>query len=191
MRKFTAALVAAFLMPLIFSINAHAMTEEEYQYEIWKQFNEQFWEQYYAQRDALLNPKKDPEVKIEEEVEEVKEEPVQTSLGVTDEEFEALCMIGMNEAGNQGTQGIRYVIACVLNRVDDPKRPNDILGVIYEPNQFWTKGVNRPTEEVKEAVRLELQNRSDYTIEYFRTGDYTPYGKAKFVYKDHFFSEAL
>jgi len=189
MRRLTAALVAAFLMPIIFALNAHAMTEEEYQYEIWKQWNAQFWDQYYAQRDALLNPKKDPEVKKVKEP--VKKEVKETGLSVTDEEFDALCNIGMNEAGNQGTQGIRYVIACVLNRVDNPKRPNDILSVIYEPHQFYTKGAAEPTEEVKEAVRMELKNRSDYTIEYFQTGEYTQYGKAKFKYGDHYFSEAL
>ena len=183
MRKFTAALGAAFLMPIIFALNVHAMTD--YEYEIWKQWNAQFWEQYYAQRDALLNPKKSTEAKIE------KEPAKETGLSVTDEEFDALCNIGMNEAGNQGMQGIRYVIACVLNRVDNPKRPNDILGVIYEPYQFYTKGTAEPTEEVKEAVRLELKNRSDYTIEYFQTGEYTQYGKAKFKYGDHYFSEAL
>lgn len=185
-----AALVVAFLMPFIFSTSVHAMTKEEYEYEIWKQFNEQFWEQYYEQRDELLSVNKEVTV-VEEEPENEVEKIPGWELPVTDEEFEALCMIGMNEAGNQGVQGIRYVIACVLNRVDDPNRPNNILGVIYEPNQFWTKGTNTPTEEVREAVRAELLNRSDYTIEYFKTGGYTPYGKPKFVFGDHYFSEPL
>lgn len=191
MKRFNlAALVVAFLMPFIFSTSVHAMTKEEYEYEIWKQFNEQFWEQYYEQRDELLGVNKEVTVVEEEPKKEVEKNPG-GELPVTDEEFEALCMIGMNEAGNQGIQGIRYVIACVLNRVDDPNRPNNILGVIYEPNQFWTKGTNTPTEEVREAVREELLNRSDYTIEYFKTGGYTPYGKPKFQHGDHYFSEPL
>ena len=138
MKRFNlAALVVAFLMPIIFSTSVHAMTKEEYEYEIWKQFNEQFWEQYYEQRDELLGVSKKEEKApaVEEEPKKEVEKIPGGEIPVTNEEFEALCMIGMNEAGNQGIQGIRYVIACVLNRVDDPNRPNDILGVIYEKQE--------------------------------------------------------
>lgn len=90
MKRFNfVALVVAFLMPFIFSTSVHAMTKEEYEYEIWKQFNEQFWEQYYEQRDELLGVNKEVTVVEEEPKKEVEKIPG-GETPVTNEEFEAL-----------------------------------------------------------------------------------------------------
>lgn len=188
-KHYLAGLVLAFFIAFInpVTVNAQDTTAESieavhnevsfYQEEIQRQFEEQFqvqfmlqWqEQYMEQLQAQLNS--EPEITV------------------TDEEFNALCMVGMNEAGNQGTQGIRYVISCVLNRVEDPRFPNDILGVIYQPNQFSTHHKFVPTEEVREAVRMELKERSDSTIKWFCSTGYNYYGVPKFQHGGHWFSE--
>lgn len=175
---YLAGLVLAFFIAFINPIQANAeeVISEEYAEIIYQQFLEQFQEQYEAQlaeQIATLESQNFPG----------------EGFSVTDEEFEALCMVGMNEAGNQGTQGIRYVISCVLNRVEDPRFPNDILGVIYQPNQFSTHHNFVPTEEVSEAVRMELKERSDYGIKWFcSAGGYNYYGSPAFRYGGHWFS---
>lgn len=47
-----------------------------------------------------------------------------------------LMRIASCEAGNQGVEGMAYVMRVVLNRVEDKSFPEGILAVITEPEQF-------------------------------------------------------
>lgn len=55
----------------------------------------------------------------------------------TQEEVEALAQLLYGEALNCTVEGQAGVIWCVLNRVDDPRFPDTILGVITQYNQFF------------------------------------------------------
>ena len=52
-----------------------------------------------------------------------------------DEQY-LLASLAMCEAGNQDTEGKALVILTVLNRVADPRFPNTIHDVVFQPGQF-------------------------------------------------------
>ena len=87
-----------------------------------------------------------------------------------DLELLALCIEA--EAGNQDLETKRACAAVILNRVDDPAWPDTIREVItkkYEFSSYWNGAIERvwePAESTYEAVRLELENRSN-TYLYF------------------------
>ena len=129
-----------------------------------------------------------PEVIIEyNEPEYVKEELLYDEL-----EYLAACVEA--EAGNQGLLGKRYVTDVILNRVDSDKFPNTITEVINEPRQFSVVSDGRinevvPTEETYQAIQLELENRLDDTILFFRTEHYHIGYTPCFQHEDHYFSK--
>lgn len=112
----------------------------------------------------------------------VKQGVIMTDEMIEEEEYydslETLALCVEAEAGNQGLLGKQLVADVILNRVDSPYFPNDINSVISEKGQFdvWSSGaMNRiiePSEETLEAVRLELENRTNNKILYFKTGGY-------------------
>ena len=119
-------------------------------------------------------------------VEELEEELFCDSL-----ELLALCV--ESEAGNQGLYGKKLVVDVVLNRVDDPNYPDNIADVIMQQNQFsvvldgriWTV---EPSEETFEAIREELEVRTNTEIIFFTSEGYSPYGEPWGKVGDHYFS---
>lgn len=171
MRKFlSAVLVAAFLMPIFSSMVLAADADDIYYQQFLEQFQAQYEEQLAAQIAAL-----------EEE---------QTGIQVTDYERALLERVAMNEAGNQGVQGMRYVVACVLNRVEcqDPFFPDTIEEVIFQPSQFASWEPKYISDECRQAVELELQERSNSEIIFFCSTGYNYYGTPSFRFGDHWFS---
>lgn len=80
----------------------------------------------------------------------------------------------MAEAGNQDLTGKRLVVDVVLNRVDDPRFPNTIEGVIYEEGQFepMTNGAFEEamwtiTPDCFKAVEMEWNQRLNYDYLWF------------------------
>jgi Cell wall hydrolyses involved in spore germination len=64
------------------------------------------------------------------------------------------------EARGEPFQGKVAVGAVVVNRVKDPRFPNTIRDVIYEPNQFAVGGLHRfpvPSEESRRAAIAALR----------------------------------
>ena len=55
---------------------------------------------------------------------------------VTAEEYEALLRIVEAEAGGENVEGRMLVASVVLNRVNYKRFPDDIIGVIFQKNQF-------------------------------------------------------
>ena len=106
-------------------------------------------------------------------------------------ELLALCVEA--EAGNQGLYGKKLVVDVVLNRVDDPNYPDNIADVIMQQNQFsvvldgriWTV---EPSEETFEAIREELEQRTNTEIIFFTSEGYSPYGEPWGKIGDHYFS---
>lgn len=106
-------------------------------------------------------------------------------------ELLALCVEA--ESGNQGLYGKKLVADVVLNRVDSPDYPDNITDVIMQPNQFsvvpdgriWTV---EPSEETFEAIREELEQRTNIDIIFFTSEGYSPYGEPWKKIGDHYFS---
>lgn len=109
--------------------------------------------------------------------------------------LELLAMCVEAEAGNQSLYGKRLVVSVILNRVEDStgEWPDDITGVITQPYQFstwWSGAIERavPSEETYEAVRLELEERTNHEIFYFTSEGYSKYGTPWQKVEDHYFS---
>ena len=112
---------------------------------------------------------------------------------ITQAERYLLAAIVYAEANTESLLGKQYVVDVILNRVDDPRFPNCIAQVIYEPYQFWTKGM--PTDydsipsDIYLAIDLELDCQTDTEVLYFRTGHYHSFGTPLFQCGSHWFSK--
>ena len=118
--------------------------------------------------------------------EDIEEEKYYDSL-----ELMAICIEA--EAGNQGLEGKRLVADVILNRVDSPDFPNSITELITQPYHFssyWDGAMELavPTDETFEAVRLELEHRTNSEILYFTAGEWSEYGTKWKQIGDHYFS---
>lgn len=94
------------------------------------------------------------------------------------------------EAGNQPIEGKRLVAAVILNRVDSEQFPNTVEGVLSAPGQFATfhaLSKSHPTIEDAIAVQMEINERSNTEVMYFRTRRYGS-GTPMFQCGDHYFS---
>ncbi len=111
-------------------------------------------------------------------------------------ELLALCVEA--EAGDQGLYGKKLVADVVLNRVESPDFPDNITDVILQCGtngvyQFSVVGDGRiyavePTEETFQAVREELESRTNREILFFTAEGFSPYGSAWEKVGDHYFS---
>lgn len=108
-------------------------------------------------------------------------------------DMELLAQLAQAEAGNQGVQGMRYVVSVVLNRVESPRFPDTIEEVIFQPGAFgvitdgaFDRAAWNMSPECFEAVALEMQERSDTDILYFNTEWVN--GRDAWRYKEHWFS---
>lgn len=109
-------------------------------------------------------------------------------------EYELICRCVEAEAGNQSLIGKRLVADVILNRVDDPRFPNSVKEVIYQPGQFAVVANGSiytvtPSEETKQAVSMELIERVEREIVYFNSGDYPSYGEKYERVGGHYFSK--
>lgn len=120
-----------------------------------------------------------------------------TPEDIAEEEYfdslELLAICVEAEAGNQDLMGKRLVADVILNRVDSPDFPDDIVSVITQQNQFssYSDGhmdaVWEPSDETFEAVQMELAYRSNPYVLYFTEGKYNPYCEPGFIHGAHYF----
>lgn len=130
----------------------------------------------------------EPKIEVEEPVSEV-----EIDHGVTDEEIELIALVTMAEAEGECEEGKRLVIDTILNRVDNPRFPDTIRGVIYAPHQFtsmWNGRVDRcyVREDICKLVEEELANRLNTECLYFRTNHYHNFGTPLVQVGNHYFS---
>jgi len=131
------------------------------------------------------------ELKVNIQNYEMTEEELAEELYYDSLELLALCVEA--EAGNQGLIGKKYVVDVVLNRVDSEDFPDNITDVIMQQNQFSVVLDGRiwevePTEETFQAVREELENRTNYEVLYFTSEGFCEWGTAWKKIGDHYFS---
>ena len=56
--------------------------------------------------------------------------------GLTQNAYEVLCRIVQAEAGGEDSLGKRMVADVIINRVESPKFPNSVEGVVFQGTQF-------------------------------------------------------
>lgn len=82
---------------------------------------------------------------------------------ITDEDSDLILRIASLEAGNQGIDGMAYVMQVILNRFENSSFPNSIEGVIYQDGQFCTaKRIQRAEIKPGAYEALELVKQGDY-----------------------------
>ena len=122
----------------------------------------------------------------EEQTEEITEEHT-----VIYDSIDMLARCVEAEAGNQGLLGKRLVVDVILNRVDDPRFPNDVASVISAKGQFsvypYMMNHATVTEETLEAITLELERRTDNRILYFNTRHFKKWYTPAYQCGDHYF----
>ena len=111
-----------------------------------------------------------------------------------DKAFDLFCRCVEAEAGNQSLLGKRLVCDVILNRVSSSEFPNGLEDVINQPGQFAVVAngaIDRVTvtEETRQAVIMEMNERIDTEIIYFRSGSYPSYGVPAYKLDDHYFSK--
>lgn len=86
-----------------------------------------------------IAPESDPAIYVVPLVEEQPEEEI-----VDQKELRCLQKNIYFEARNQGREGMRAVAAVTLNRVNDPRFPDTVCGVVYQRSQFsWANRGDR------------------------------------------------
>lgn len=109
--------------------------------------------------------------------------------GFTYDEAQMLMKIAMAEAEADGIEGKAMVMAVVLNRVNDPRFPDDIEGVLFQEHQFSPISDGRYYEAVPDVeCHLALAEIEKGTYEhidalYFENADSSWQSKAcKYLY---------
>lgn len=115
---------------------------------------------------------------------------------VYEDEKELLAALVWAEAGNQDIYGKQLVVDVVLNRMNDPRFPNTIAEVIYQPGQFYSEGDSRLTRafwnitpDCYQAVINETDGSiSDSSVFFYCAGYFPQYGTPAYQYGDHYFN---
>lgn len=111
----------------------------------------------------------------------------------TDSEILALQQIAIAEAGNQGPEGMAYVMQTIINRISDNRFPNDVISVIEEKGQFSTASYYYKCEINEESVEAydmlyNLENKGQLFFEITNSNSWQSKNlKLCFTYKSHTF----
>lgn len=107
---------------------------------------------------------------------------------ISEADADLLLRVAMGEAGNQGIDGMRYVISTILNRVDDSRFPDTIEKVCTQRYQFYTGYTGSISDDCREALQQELQEQIDTEVKWFCSAGWPAYGVRAFKYGGHWFS---
>ena len=112
---------------------------------------------------------------------------------ISSDDIDLIALVTMAEAEGESEDGKRLVIDTILNRVEHAHYPDKVSEVVYQPNQFtsmWNGRVERCsiTDEIRELVKEELQERKDHEVIFFTAGEYGRYGTPMFQVGNHYFS---
>lgn len=110
----------------------------------------------------------------------------------TYEEAQMLLKIGQAEAGNQGPDGVWLVMSVIYNRRASDVFPNSIEEVIYQDNQFYTKGMGATevSADCHEALaRIERGDVAPLIVAFEKKSSKSldVYFTPAFTYRDHAF----
>lgn len=193
------------------------MNEKQYQILVLVVIEIVLWNIFWCMLRSPKNPEKEeePKMTVQEEIAQntlnakvaamqpmvkieltqqnniVSSNEVEIELEYDELEYLAACVEA--EAGTQGMMGKRLVVDVILNRVDDSRFPDNITDVINAQGQFAVVSngsINKVdiTQETFKAIELELKQRTDNEILYFRNGHYGT-GKPCYKVNEHYFSK--
>lgn len=114
----------------------------------------------------------------------VVQEPIKAAE-LTDNDIYLIASVTTSESGNQCILGQRYVIDTILNRADESGL--SISSVVNSPNQY-SKGRPKPSKEMLDLVKEEIECRTNDKVFYFRTKRYHSFGYPLIKIQDHYFS---
>ena len=77
------------------------------------------------------------------------------------EDEDLLCQVALAEAGYRDPYSQACVMQVIMNRVNDPRFPSTISGVIYQPHQFSTAGYLSRFDPEDARAGLELLQRGE------------------------------
>lgn len=109
---------------------------------------------------------------------------------LTSEDMTLIAKTVQAEAGNQDIEGKRLVAAVVLNRVDSEVFPDTVEEVLSQKGQFVTyRSLSKTSPTIYDmmAVQMELNERSNREVMFFRTKRYGT-GEPLMKVGDHYFS---
>lgn len=118
-------------------------------------------------------------------------EPVRERF--TEDEINFIARVVMAEAEGESELGKRLVADVIFNRVDSPRFPNTVNGVLYQKHQFQCLRDGRINQcpvksEFVEIVRQEMNKRTNADVFFFRTKRYHSFGTKLFKEDHHYFS---
>lgn len=138
-------------------------------------------------------PKSSPIPKPTKEPEKKEVETSKDNVGMSQKDIELIALMTMAEAEGESEKGMRLVIDVVLNRMDHPKFPDTVSGVIYQKHQF--SGMQPPRinkcyvrDDIVKLAKEELKSRTNSKVIFFRTKYYSNYGTPLFKVDNHYFS---
>ena len=87
------------------------------------------------------------------------EPSAEPELYFTEDDVIAMAKMLWGEARGCTRDNQAMAVWCVCNRVDDPRFPDTILGVLSQPNQFYGYSPNFPVTDELYAVALDVLTR--------------------------------
>lgn len=134
------------------------------------------------------------ELSIEDEMIAIKTDMAQSSeeLYFNDDEIDLIGLVCLGEAEGESEYGKRLVIDTILNRLDSERWPDTISGVCWQKGQYSCLRNGRcnrctVTNYIRELVKEEMKNRSNYDVIYFSGSGYN--GSPLFQEGGHYFSK--
>jgi N-acetylmuramoyl-L-alanine amidase len=132
-------------------------------------------------------------VKVIAKKEPIKEESVEETIDISDEDINQIAILTMAEAEGECELAKRLVIDTILNRFKSEHFPDTIEDIIYEHNQFEAVKNGRieqcyVKEDLCRLVREELKRQISYDVVFFRTKHYSDYGYPLIQCGTHYFS---
>lgn len=114
------------------------------------------------------------------------------ALDISYEDAQTLLKIATAEAGCEGSDGMWLVMSTIINRVNDPAFPDNIHDVVYQPYQYYTKGMGKteiPVEAHEALARIEMGDVAPQIVAFEKTTSKTldQYFCSAFEYRDHQF----
>ena len=89
----------------------------------------------------------------------VPEPSAEPEMYFTEDDVVAMAKMLWGEARGCTLDNQQKAVWCVLNRVDDPRFPDTILGVVAQPSQFHGYSPNFPVTDELYAVALDVLTR--------------------------------
>lgn len=109
------------------------------------------------------------------------------------DEIDIVALVCLGEAEGESELGKRLVIDTILNRMDNPKFPNNVTDVCWQRGQFSCLHNGRcsrltVTDEIRRLVIDECVFRTNNEVLYFAAGGYN--GRTHLIHEGgHYFSK--